>query len=179
MAHQRQGTDNSEPPRTSDNEQEPLIRRSREQESSKSIQEDRFNSVNSQTKRFSAIFALLSSGRLMAALYDGFVQVSITCAIHSTLSLFVQRTFSWNPSAAGLIFFAISGSMFFSPVAGALSDRFGARIMVLTGFTTAALTLLCLVHSNNMAQKIVLAVLRTCFHWWVFHLSCSFSPTNK
>lgn len=162
VGNQKQRIDDGELSRASDNEQEPLIHRSRATETSSTTQKDRSNAARSrQAKRFSAISALLSSRQLVAALYGGFVQVSITCALDSILPLFVQRTFGWNSSATGLIFFAISGPMFFSPVAGALSDRFGARIVVLVGFiiTAAALALLCLVKSNSIAHKVLLALL--------------------
>lgn len=51
--------------------------------------------------------------------------------------------------------------MFFLPMAGALSDRFGARIVVLAGFiiTTAVPALLCLMKSNSIAHKVLLALL--------------------
>ena len=110
---------------------------------------------------FPTTYALISSQRLAAALYGGFVQVALICSFDGVLPLFVHRTFGWDSSGMGLIFLAISIPALAGSLAGALSDRLGTRVVVLGGFaiSTAALALLSLVTDNSIHQKVLLCAL--------------------
>ena len=112
-------------------------------------------------KQFLTTYVLLSSGRLAAAMYGGFVQVAVTSSFDSKLPLFVHQTFDWDSSAAGLIFLAITVPSLAGPLLGVLSGRFGTRILMLGGFTlaTLALTPLGLVTENSTEHKALLCVL--------------------
>ncbi|KAG6986698.1 hypothetical protein G7Y79_00073g097970 [Physcia stellaris] len=107
--------------------------------------------------------ALLSSKRLMSAVYGSFINTTLTCAFDSVLPLFVKKTFGWNPTAAGLIFLTIAFPSILGPLAGAIADRFGPRPVALCGFAiaTPALALLGLVRDGNVGMQALLGVLLT------------------
>ncbi|MCJ1231454.1 hypothetical protein MMC12_008131 [Toensbergia leucococca] len=112
-------------------------------------------------ERFPTTYVLLSSPRLLAAMYGGFVHISLVSSFESILPLFVQRTFRWDSSGTGAIFLAISIPSLASSLVGALSDRFGTRKVVLGGFavSTIALALLSLVTHNSVGQIVFLCAL--------------------
>ncbi|KAL6703557.1 hypothetical protein ACN47E_009502 [Coniothyrium glycines] len=113
--------------------------------------------------RLPGIVALLCQPRLLAAMYGVFVNEAIIASLCSTVPLFVHGTFHWTALPAGLIFLCIAIPAFGGPIAGALSDRFGARWVAVIGFTTTAplIVLLRLVHQDNLQHKIILCVLLT------------------
>lgn len=111
--------------------------------------------------RSPVMYKLLSSPRLVAALYGAFVSISIVASMDSVLPIFMQKTFDWESSGTGVIFLALSIPSLASPILGALSDRLGTRKVVLTGFTVAAiaLALLALIRHDNIGQIVLLCVL--------------------
>ena len=112
---------------------------------------------------FPIMVTLLSSKRLMSAVYGSFINTSLTCAFDSVLPLFVKKNFGWDPTAAGLIFLTIAFPSILGPLAGALADRFGPRPVALGGFalTSPALALLGLVTDESVGMQALLCVLLT------------------
>lgn len=107
------------------------------------------------------MLTLLSSRRLLAALWACLIQASILTAFDSVLPLFVSRTFSWSPTGAGLIFLPILIPGFFAPLFGAISDRYGPRWLAVSGFLLAipCLVLLRFVDHNSTKQVVLLCAL--------------------
>lgn len=79
----------------------------------------------------------------------------------AVLALFVQDTFHWNSTAAGIMFLAIFLPGFVSPFVGWLSDRYGAKWPSVSGFLATVPLLVCLrfVTENTIEQKVLLAAL--------------------
>ncbi|KFZ11517.1 hypothetical protein V501_04726 [Pseudogymnoascus sp. VKM F-4519 (FW-2642)] len=107
------------------------------------------------------MLTLLSSRRLLAALWACLIQASILTAFDSVLPLFVARTFSWSPTGAGLIFLPILIPGFFAPLFGAIADRYGPRWLAVTGFLAAipCLVLLRFVDHDSTRQVVLLCAL--------------------
>ncbi|MCJ1378827.1 hypothetical protein MMC17_001926 [Xylographa soralifera] len=104
---------------------------------------------------------LLSSPRLAAAVYGCFTHTTLIAAFDAILPLFVKRTFGWTSTGAGLIFLAITIPSLLGVVFGALSDRYGPKIVSLIGFaiTIPALACLGLVTGPVLSQQALLVVL--------------------
>lgn len=79
----------------------------------------------------------------------------------ATLALFVQRTFGWNSTAAGILFLAIFLPGFISPLVGWLADKYGARWPCFFGFCVLIPLLVCLrfVTQNSIQHKVLLCFL--------------------
>lgn len=116
-----------------------------------------------QQARFPGILTLLRSPRLLAAMYGIFINECLVASLCSVLPLFVHTTFSWTALPAGLLFLCIAVPAFGGPIAGWLSDRFGARWVSMSGFcgTAPLLVLLRLVDHDSLQQKILLCALLT------------------
>jgi MFS family permease len=118
--------------------------------------------------RFPPIFSLLSSRRLLAALWGCLVQASLMTAFDSVVPLFVQRTFHWGSVGAGLTFLALVIPAFSAPLVGAVSDSRGPRWPAVVGFILAVpfWVLLRLVTHDSLKQKVLffalLALIGTC-----------------
>ena len=112
-------------------------------------------------RHFPSVTLLLSSPRVLAALYGTLIQVSLVTSFDGILPLFVQRTFNWDSSASGAIFIAITMPSLFGGLAGTLSDRVGARVVALVGFVFSAImiALMCLVNHNSVQQVVLLGAL--------------------
>lgn len=104
------------------------------------------------------IVTLLSSPRLLAALYCIFVNVSILATFDGVLALFVKTTFHWNSLNAGLIFLCIAVPALGGPLVGILSDRFGPRWITVSGcaLTTVPLILMRFVENDSIEHIILL-----------------------
>ena len=107
------------------------------------------------------ILTLLTSRRLLAALWGCMVQSSILTAFDSVLPLRVSALFGWSSTGAGLIFLALVVPSFIAPVAGTISDKYGPRWLATAGFITACpfLVLLRLVDHDSLNQKVLLGAL--------------------
>ena len=110
---------------------------------------------------FPSAIILLRSPRVLAAIYGTMLQVSLITSFDSILPLFVQRTFSWESSASGAIFIALTLPSVFGGLAGTLSDKFGARVVALVGFilSSTMISLMCLVNHNSIHQVVLLCSL--------------------
>ena len=107
------------------------------------------------------VIFLLSSRRLLSALWACIIQASLYTAFDSTLPLFVRDTFHWSSVGAGLIFLPIVLTSFFGPVVGWLTDKYGARIFATAGYVLGcpSIILLRLVHEDIMGQKVLICAL--------------------
>ena len=125
---------------------------------------------------FRSATILLRSPRVLAAIYGTLLQVSLLTSFDGILPLFVQRTFNWESSASGAIFIAIALPSVFGGLAGTLSDRFGARVVVLVGFVFSSImiALMSLVNHNSVQQIILLCALLV-----LTGLSCSPWSPNR
>lgn len=119
--------------------------------------------ISSKVSRLPGIITLFRQPRLLSAMYGVFINETIIAALCATLPLFVNTSFDWTALPAGLLFLCIAIPAFGGPLAGALSDRFGARWIAVSGFilTAPVLMLLRLVEEDTMQHKIVLCVLLT------------------
>ncbi|KAH9823750.1 Major Facilitator Superfamily [Teratosphaeria destructans] len=108
--------------------------------------------------RFPPVIYLLSSRRLLNALWASLMQAFLLTAFDSILPLYVRDTFDWTSLGAGLIFLPIVIASFAGPLIGNYSDKLGPRWFATAGFvlSTPFLVLLRLVHKNTLSQKIML-----------------------
>ena len=112
-------------------------------------------------KHFPAMACLLSSPRILAAVYGCFTHTLLISSFDAILALFVKNTFSWTSTGAGLIFLAITVPSTLGALIGALSDRFGPKAVALSGFglTIPSLALLGLVTDASIPHQAALVVL--------------------
>ncbi|MCJ1381932.1 hypothetical protein MMC17_005044 [Xylographa soralifera] len=111
--------------------------------------------------RLPPILTLLSSRRLLSALWACLVQATLTTAFDSVLPLYAACTFHWTSTGAGLLFLPLIIPSFAAPLIGFLADRHGPRYPAFAGFVFAAppLVLLRLVTANTLPQKVLLCAL--------------------
>lgn len=79
----------------------------------------------------------------------------------AVLALFLQDTFDWTSTAAGLFFLCIFVPGFISPGVGWLADRYGAKWPAVGGFCATVPLLVCLrfVDQNTLGDKVLLGAL--------------------
>ena len=113
-----------------------------------------------EKKWFATTRALLASPQIIAALYSTFVHSTLHTSFDAVLPRFVQRTFHWTPSGAGLMFLTLTVPSLMAPLFGFLGDRLGRRIVALSGFavTVPSLALLGLVKNAELSMKVLLCV---------------------
>ncbi|RYP64909.1 hypothetical protein DL771_008541 [Monosporascus sp. 5C6A] len=121
-----------------------------------------------------AALVLIKSPRLLAALYGMFAQAGLMMGFDAVLALFVQDTFHWTSTAAGIVFLAIFLPGFISPLVGWLSDRYGPKWLSLGGFCASVPLLVCLrfVDGDSVGDKVLL-----CFLLALLGCAFSFSGT--
>lgn len=123
---------------------------------------DPFNTTRTPSRlNLPPTITLLSSPRLLAALWGCLIQASLLTAFDSVLPLRVASIFHWNSLGAGLIFLPFVLPSFIAPVIGASCDKYGARWLASAGFVLATPFLACLrfVRSDSLGQKALLCVL--------------------
>ena len=104
---------------------------------------------------------LLSSPRIMAAVYGCFTHTLLISSFEAVLALFVKRTSSWTSTGTGLIFLAISIPTTLGTLIGALSDRYDPHIVSPFGFglTVPALALMGVVTGGSVGHQAALIIL--------------------
>ncbi|KAI0098935.1 MFS transporter-like protein [Nemania sp. FL0031] len=117
--------------------------------------------VDKEKHRGRPIIALLKSSRLLAALYGILVESGILIGFDAVLALFVRGLFGWNSTAVAVLFLALFIPGFVAPLAGWLSDRYGAKWPSFAGFVATIPVLISLrfVTENTIQHKVLLAVL--------------------
>ena len=112
------------------------------------------------SRNFPKLAVLARSPRLIAAIYGCLTHTMLLACIDSILPLFVKRTFDWTATGAGTIFLTISCPSLFGTVFGALADRYGSRLVSLSGLalTTLNLGLMGLCGENSLKDKVLLCV---------------------
>ena len=117
--------------------------------------------ASSIKRRRQPILILLSSRRLLSALYCALVQSALMTAWDAVLPLRVNHLFGWRSLGAGLIFLPLVLPSFVAPLVGAFSDKYGARLPTSIGFvlSTPFVILLRLVDHNGRGQVVILCVL--------------------
>lgn len=113
------------------------------------------------TQKLPAVFTLLASRRLLAALFASVVQAALIASFDSVLPLFVNETFSWGSLQSGILYLTIVIPTLASPVIGYLGDKYGGRWFSAVGYLLACpmFVLLRLVTHNSIRQKVLLIVL--------------------
>jgi MFS family permease len=113
------------------------------------------------TSHLPPILLLLTSPRLLAALFGSLVQAVIMTSFDAVLPLYVSTTFNWSPIGSGLIFLALVIPSFLAPVVGMISDKHGPRWLAFAGFLFSApfLILMRLVTHNSLPQIVLLCAL--------------------
>ena len=114
-----------------------------------------------KTSSLPPVLTLLSSYRLLTALWGVLVEAALLTAFDSVIPLRVRHLFSWNSTGAGLIFLALILPTFISPIIGALSDKYGPRWFTFAGFLASApcLILLRFVDHSGVKQIVLLCAL--------------------
>jgi MFS family permease len=107
------------------------------------------------------IVFLLSSRRLLAALWASLVQASLLSCFDSVVPLHVKTIFGWSSTGAGLVFLPIMVPTLASPLVGWVSDTYGPRWPATAGFVVAAPLYVCLrfVDHDGLRQKVLLCAL--------------------
>ncbi|TGJ84891.1 hypothetical protein E0Z10_g3863 [Xylaria hypoxylon] len=107
------------------------------------------------------VITLLKSPRLLAALYGILVESGILIGFDAVLALFARRLFGWNSTAVAVLFLAIFIPGLIAPLAGWLSDKYGAKWSSFAGFVATIPVLISLrfVTENTIQHKVLLASL--------------------
>lgn len=138
-----------------------------------SVSEDlRASSQQRPRIRLPAVLTLLSSRRLLSALWGTTIQGAIFSGLETVLPLQTEEVFGWDSLGAGLVFLPSTLTAFLGPVVGWFCDKYGPRWPTLAGFLLLCplLTLLRLVDHNTLNQKVLLCALLT-------FIGCCFSAT--
>ena len=109
------------------------------------------------------LLIFLGRPRILATMYGVMLAQALLTSFDAVLSIFVQRTFGWHSTRAGLMLLAVTLPTLAAPLAGMLSDKYGPRWVAATGFTSASivLALLPLVAHASVGQIVLLCVLLT------------------
>ena len=112
-------------------------------------------------QRSHPISTLLSSPRMLVALFCLLVHTTILTGLEATVPLRIKTIFGYSSTFVALVFLCITVPALTAPVMGYLSDRFGVRTIGSLGFLLLSLflVLLRLIHHYDNAQVILLCAL--------------------
>lgn len=104
---------------------------------------------------------LFKSTRILTACCGIFIHITVITAYDAVLPIYVNQTFGWRSTGAGLIFLAITIPAILGAAVGDASDRFGPRKVALCGFAiaTPSIALLGLVRHDSVQQIILLCAI--------------------
>lgn len=110
-----------------------------------------------------AVLRLLSSRRLLVALWASFAIGTIFAGFETVLPIHTQEAFGWDSEGAGLVFLPLTLPSFLGPLVGWICDKFGPRWPMTVGFLCLCpiLTLLRYVNHDSLNQKVLLCALLT------------------
>lgn len=112
-------------------------------------------------RRIPAALTLLSSRRLISALWCTLAQSLLMTSWDATLPLRVAKLFGWDSLGAGLIFLPFVLPSFLAPFVGMYVDRKGPRLPAALGFFLAVppLVLLRFIDHSGIRQIVLLSAL--------------------
>lgn len=112
-------------------------------------------------KKLPPMLILLKSKRMQATFWASTVTALTLTAFDVTLPLFVEQTFGWTSTGAGLIFLALLAPSVIQPLFGWLVDKHGPRWMAGFGLLVMVAPYVCLrfVSHDTMEQKVLLCAL--------------------
>lgn len=112
-------------------------------------------------KKLPPMLILLKSKRMQATFWASTVTALTLTAFDVTLPLFVEQTFGWTSTGAGLIFLALLAPSLVQPLFGWLVDKHGPRWMAGAGLLIMVAPYVCLrfVTHDSLEQKVLLCVL--------------------
>uniref|UniRef100_A0A060T046 ARAD1C13750p n=1 Tax=Blastobotrys adeninivorans TaxID=409370 RepID=A0A060T046_BLAAD len=121
------------------------------------------------------IFLLLTSPRILTAVFQSFTMSWIMSAIDATLTIHLKELFGFSSLGASLMLLAVAAPSIVEPLVGKAADRFGPRPVIIFGLVLAGpfLILLRLPNHNSTQQIVEFAALLTVAG---FGLICVFSP---
>lgn len=110
-----------------------------------------------------AILTLLSSRRVLFALWASLVEGALFSSLETVLPLQTKAAFGWGSIGGGLVFLPLTVTAFLGPMVGWMCDRYGPRWPTCVGFLLLCplLTLLRFVERDTLAQKALLCALLT------------------
>lgn len=115
----------------------------------------------SRRSKLPPILTLLSSGRLLSALWATMVSAAVLASFDATIPIYLSQRFGWDSTGGGLIFLPLLLPFLLAPWIGTLVDRYGPRFFAAAGYLLAApfLVLLRFVVDNDLATKVLLCAL--------------------
>lgn len=116
------------------------------------------------SRRLLVTKTLFKSTRILTACFGIFINITVITAFDAVLPIYVNKTFGWHSTGAGLIFLAITIPSILGAAVGDASDRFGPRKVALCGFaiTIPSIALLGLVKHNSIEQVVLLCAILAC-----------------
>ena len=121
------------------------------------------NKAQVEGSRMPTLIFLLGKPRILATIYGVMTAYTLITSFDGVLSIFVQRTFDWGSTRAGLMFLTVTVPTLAGPLTGMLSDKYGPRWIAATGFILASviLALLPLITQNSIERIVLLCGLLT------------------
>ena len=107
------------------------------------------------------VLILLSTPRFLVAILGDFMQSVVLTSLEAVLPNRIKLVFNYNSQLVAFVFLPLSLAPLLGPFLGHLSDRFGAKLMVCSGFllTAPLLILLRLVDHYDEGQVALLCCL--------------------
>lgn len=140
-------------------ERDPLISRSHAKD--RNPRNEPLDGRSVFTRRLLVTKTLFTSARILTACFGIFINIVVITAFDAVLPIYVNKTFGWHSTGAGLIFLPISIPAVLGAAVGDASDRFGPRKVALCGFaiTIPSVALLGLVKHNSTGQVTLLCAI--------------------